>query len=154
MEHPVLAYTIVELREVVWYLTARGELGAGINHLFHDTYAANNLPDDSTVRKWKREFLSGRTSLQDETSSGRPRDSRTVENIERVRQPIEEIKEDSCYTLIKLSLLMPDDFQQRRLIPAPDSPLTVKYRTTAHNSTIVYVSTGCSMFTVSVFTSY
>ncbi len=68
MEHPVLTYTIVELRAVVQYLTARGESGAGINCLLRDTYAANNLPDDSTVRYWRREFLSGRTSLQDETS--------------------------------------------------------------------------------------
>ncbi len=136
---------------VVQYLTARGESGAGINRLLRDTYAANNLPDDSAVRKWRRNFLSGRTSLQDETSSGRPHDSRTVENIKRVRQLI---KEELHYMLTELSLHMPNDCQRKRLIPAFDSSLAVKYRTNAHNSMIVYVSTVCSLFTVSVFTSY
>ncbi len=51
MEHPVLMFTIVELRAVVRYLTARGESGEGINHLLRDTYAASNLLDDSTIRR-------------------------------------------------------------------------------------------------------
>ncbi len=144
-------YTIVELCAVVWYLTARGESEVGINHLLHDTYVANNLPDDSMVRRWRREFLSGHTSLQDKTSSGRPHDSRTAKNIERVRQLI---KEDSHHMLTELSLHMSDDCQRRQLILEPDSPFAVKYRTTTCNSTIVYVSAGYSMSTVSVFTSY
>ncbi len=151
MEHTVLTYTLVELREVVQCLTARGESRVGINRLLRDTYMANNLPDDSTIRRWRREFINGRTSLQNETSSERPHDSRTAENIELVRQLI---KEDSCYTLTELPLCMPNNCQRRRLIPTPDSPLTVKYCTTARNSMIVYISTGCSMFTVIVFTSY
>ncbi len=38
---------------------------ASINVILNDTYAANNMPDKSTIRLWRQDFLNGR-SLEDE----------------------------------------------------------------------------------------
>ncbi len=52
MEHLITMYTIVELYVMMQFLCVRGGSAADIVHLFHDTYAANQLPDDSMMRRW------------------------------------------------------------------------------------------------------
>ncbi len=47
-----------------------GSAADSVRH-FRNTYAANQLPDDSMVRRWRREFLTGRTSLQDGAYRGK-----------------------------------------------------------------------------------
>ncbi len=43
------------------------------------------------VRKWRREFIAGRSQLYDKPRSGRPSDSTSVfENIQQVRDLLEE----------------------------------------------------------------
>ncbi len=58
-------YTIVELCVMVQFLCVRGGSAADMVRLFRDTYAANQLPDNSMMRRWGREFLTSRISLQD-----------------------------------------------------------------------------------------
>ncbi len=70
MEHLVTMYTIVKLRMMMQFLCVRGGSAADSVRLFCNTYAANRLPDDSMVRRWRREFLTGRTSLQDGAHRG------------------------------------------------------------------------------------
>ncbi len=41
-----------------------------INRILHDAYAEDGLPNDSTVRRWQREFLVGHSSLEDEERCG------------------------------------------------------------------------------------
>ncbi len=84
----MLMYTIVELRAVVPYLTVRGSQERELIAFFLMRTRLTTYQMIPMVRRWRREFLSGCTSLQDETSSGRPRDCRTAKNIERIRQLI------------------------------------------------------------------
>ncbi len=71
MEHLITTYSIVELYAMVQFLRVKGRSAADIVHLFRDTYAANQLPDDSMMQRWGREFLTSRISLQDRAYRGR-----------------------------------------------------------------------------------
>ncbi len=52
------------------FMCERGISSSSVR-LFLNTYAANQLPDDLIVRRWRTEFLTGHTSLQDEAYRGR-----------------------------------------------------------------------------------
>ncbi len=106
IEHPLMSYTVLELQAVVQFLTVRWETVALINVILRDTYAANNMPDESTIRQWRRDFLNWWLSLEDEEWTGQPGDNVTPENIAHIQKLI---KEDSRYTLTELELRMPDD---------------------------------------------
>ncbi len=64
-KHLIIMYTTVELCMMVQFLWVRGGSATDSVRLFHNTYAANQLPDNSMVWRWGREFLTDRISLQD-----------------------------------------------------------------------------------------
>ncbi|KAK7575531.1 hypothetical protein V9T40_011817 [Parthenolecanium corni] len=105
MEVPVSVYTNFEIRATIRFLTARGETAIKIYRQLCETYGEGCL-DISRVRRWRRQFIEGRTSVDDEARSGRPSDSVTDAHIERVRQLL---KEDSRLTLSELRSKMPID---------------------------------------------
>ncbi len=105
MELPVATYVNIELRAVTRFLFVRGEKAATIHRQLVETYGEGCV-DESTVRRWVQAFREGRTNLADEHRIGRPRDSVTNENIERVR---ELLCEDARFTLDELAYRMPTD---------------------------------------------
>jgi transposase len=54
------------------------------------TALGSDAPSDRTVRRWTQRFLEGRVDVNDDPRSGRPILVLTDENIERVRQVIDD----------------------------------------------------------------
>lgn len=83
----------------VYVETMSGASAADI-HLKLQNVFPNDFPSYSTVRLWCRDFKNGtRTNASDNPRSGRPRSSRTSENIEAVRQLIETNPRNSTRSL-------------------------------------------------------
>ena len=73
-----------EYRTIIKFLTAQNKDAHEIYNQLFDTYG-EQCPSYSTVFRWHREFLRGRKSINDDKHTGRPPNSVTPENIERVR---------------------------------------------------------------------
>ncbi len=69
-----MMYVVCELCVMVWYLSAQGEKVVNINSILLDTYIEDELPDDSIIRWWWREFLAGYLLLEEEERSWCPCD--------------------------------------------------------------------------------
>jgi histone-lysine N-methyltransferase SETMAR len=75
----------LEIRAVVKYLVKKGMQARQI----HDDMLLtldDSAPSYSTVKKWVALFKFGRTSIEDDHRSGRPREGVTSENVEKVQQ--------------------------------------------------------------------
>ena len=64
----------VEYRAVIWYLYLKSKTGKEIHGGLTEVYGSS-APSYAQVKFWVGEFKCGRTSLEDETRSGRPLDA-------------------------------------------------------------------------------
>ena len=78
-----------EIRAVIKFLTLEGNNCKTIHQRLSNVYG-ESAPGYSTIARWASDFKRGRESLDDEHRSGRPVEAATPENIERIRQMIEE----------------------------------------------------------------
>ena len=74
----------VEYRAVIRYLYLKGKTGKEIHGELSDVYGSS-APSYAHVKFWVGEFKRGRTSLEDETRSGRPLDATDEEMCKKVR---------------------------------------------------------------------
>ena len=74
----------VEYRTVIRYLYLKGKTGQEIHCELTNVYGSS-APSYAQVKVWVGEFKSGRTSLEDETRSGRPSDATDEEMCNKVR---------------------------------------------------------------------
>jgi [histone H3]-lysine36 N-dimethyltransferase SETMAR len=79
----------IEYRAVIKFLTKQGKSSKVIRDEMLLVYG-DSCPAESTIRKWSREFRSGRTSLEDEQRSGRPNDVITDETVSIVEKLVLE----------------------------------------------------------------
>ncbi|CAF4682689.1 unnamed protein product, partial [Rotaria sp. Silwood2] len=75
-----------------YYIKVRTILGIDAKTIYEELTQAlgSDAPSDRTVRRWAQRFREGREDISDDPRSGRPISVLTDENIERVRQVIEE----------------------------------------------------------------
>ena len=73
-----------EYRAVIRYLYVKGKTGQGIRCEFTNVYGSS-APSYAQVKFWVGEFKRCRTSLEDETRSGRPSDATDEEICNKVR---------------------------------------------------------------------
>ena len=74
----------VEYRAVIWYLCLKGKTGQEIHCELTNVYVSS-APSYAQVKFWVGEFKRSRTSLEDETRSGRPSDATDKEMCNKVR---------------------------------------------------------------------
>ena len=74
----------VEYRAVIWYLYLKGKTGQKIHCEMTNVYGSS-APSYAQVKFWVGEFKRSRTSLEDETRSGRPSDATDEEMCNKVR---------------------------------------------------------------------
>ena len=74
----------VEYRAVIRYLYLKGKKGQEIHWELTNVYGSS-APLYAQVKFWVGEFKRGRTSLEDETKSGRPSDATDEEMCNKVR---------------------------------------------------------------------
>ena len=73
----------VEYRGVIWYLYLKGKTGREIHCELTNVYGSS-APSYAQVKFWVEEFKRSRTSLEDETRSGRPSDATNEEICNKV----------------------------------------------------------------------
>lgn len=71
MELPLASPSRCEMRSVIRFLTAKKVAPIEIHRQLVEVYGEKCM-DVKNVRKWSREFLSGRINVHDEERSGRP----------------------------------------------------------------------------------
>ena len=69
-----MRFILVEYRAVIWYLYLKGKTGKKIHGELADVYGSS-APSYAQVKFWVGEFKHGRTSLENEASSGCPLDA-------------------------------------------------------------------------------
>ena len=74
----------VEYRAVIRYLYLKGKTGHEIHYELTNVYGSS-APSYAQVKSWVGEFKRSRTSLEDETRSGRPSDATDEEMCKKVR---------------------------------------------------------------------
>ena len=74
----------VEYHAVIQYLYLKGKTGKEIHVELADVYGSS-APSYAQVKFWVGEFKRGRTSLEDDTSSGHPLDATNEEMYKKVR---------------------------------------------------------------------
>ena len=74
----------VEYRAVIRYFYLKGKTGQEIHCELTNVYGSS-VPSHAQVTFWVREFKCSRTSLEDETRSGRPSDATDEEMCNKVR---------------------------------------------------------------------
>lgn len=77
----------VEYRAVIKYLVFKGLTPKEIKNEFDSTLGESS-PSFSTVKKWAAEFRRGRTSINDDERSGRPKTATTEEIIKKIHNAI------------------------------------------------------------------
>lgn len=87
-----------EYRTIIKFLTAQNKNSHEVYDELFNTYG-NQCPSYSTVFRWHREFQRGRKSIEDDKHTGRPTDSVTAENMERVRNFLNEHRKVSITTI-------------------------------------------------------
>ena len=75
----------IEYRAVIRYLYLKGKTGQEI-HCELTNYYGSSAPSYAQVKFWIGEFKRSRTSLEDETRSGRPSDATDEEMCNKVRE--------------------------------------------------------------------
>ena len=78
------AFHKVDYRAVIRYLYLKGKTGKEIHGELADVYGSS-APSYAQVKFWVGEFKRGRTSLEDESMSGRPLDATNEAICEKVR---------------------------------------------------------------------
>ena len=102
MELPITKTAKCEIRAVIRFLNAKGTKPIEIHRQLVEVYGESCM-DIKNVRKWCREFESGRTAIHDEKRTGRPSISdETVAKIERV------MRQDRRITLDDLCISVPE----------------------------------------------
>eukprot|EP00096_Caligus_rogercresseyi_P005204 TRINITY_DN2022_c0_g2_i2.p1 TRINITY_DN2022_c0_g2~~TRINITY_DN2022_c0_g2_i2.p1 ORF type:complete len:122 (+),score=11.94 TRINITY_DN2022_c0_g2_i2:175-540(+) len=74
------------------YFLIRINLGRTVNEIHRDLVSTfpNSYPGLSTIKRWRKDFDNGTFALYKNTSSGRPRETRTPELIAAVKRLIED----------------------------------------------------------------
>ncbi len=81
-----------------------GEKAVEITQMIKETYGERSC-DESTVKRWTKQFYEERTRLEDKAHSGRQSDSITDENIVQIRT----LLNDARVPLSELAVCMPLD---------------------------------------------
>ena len=97
----------VEYRAVIRYLYLKGKTGKEIHCKLADVYGSS-APSYAQVKFWVGEFKRGRTSLENEASSGRPLDATDEEMFKKVwdlvysdrRIQVEEIAQTLAFHMV------------------------------------------------------
>ncbi len=105
MELPVGRVSKCVIRSVILFLTAKNETASSIYRQLVEVFGENVITVQH-VRKWRREFVSGRREVHDEMREGRPRDSLTSDAIAGVKALLDE---DRRLTIRHLELLMKEE---------------------------------------------
>ncbi|XP_026320722.1 protein GVQW3-like [Hyposmocoma kahamanoa] len=79
----------LEQRYAVKFCVLLGKNTVETNEMIKQAFKDKAL-SESSVRKWHKMFRDGREEVTDEARSGRPSTSRTDENVDRVRQLLNE----------------------------------------------------------------
>ena len=77
----------VKYRAVIRYLYLKGKTGKEIHGQLADVYGSS-APSYAQVKFWVGEFIHGRTSLEDEATSGHPLDATDKEMCKKVRDVV------------------------------------------------------------------
>jgi len=86
MELPLRVASKFEVRAVIRYFTATGDDASAIHRKIHEVYG--DVISIQMVRRWRQQFLDGRTDVSDEPRSGRPSEI-NADTINTVRFLIE-----------------------------------------------------------------
>ena len=96
----------IEYRAVIKFLHLKGkkndEIKTELDSVYHD-----QAPSLSTIKRWTAEFKRGRTSVEDEQRSGRPKDALTEETIEKIHDIVmndRRVKVREIADLTKISM--------------------------------------------------
>ncbi len=98
MELPLHDYTQCEVRSVIRFLAAAGWTKAAIHKELKWLYGTDVMTI-TMVGRWVKQFEEGRTNMNNRERTGRPSDSMTIENIQQLRDLLEE---DRCMTVSEL----------------------------------------------------
>ena len=112
----------VEYRAVIRYLYLKGKTGQEIHCELTNVYGSS-APSYAQVKFWAGEFKRGRTSLEDETRSGRPSDATDEEMCNKVRDlvysdrrvEVEEIANALHISRDSVSTILHDRLGMRKL---------------------------------------
>ena len=112
----------VEYRAVIRYLYLKGKTGQEIHCELINVYGSS-APSFAQVKFWVGEFKRGRTSLEDETRSGRPSDATDEEMCNKVRDlvysdrrvKVEEIANALHISHDSISTILHDRLGMRKL---------------------------------------
>ena len=112
----------VEYRAVIRYLYLKGKTGQEIHCELTNVYGSS-APSYAQVKFWVGEFKRGRTSLEDETRSGRPSDATDEEMCNKVRDlvysdrrvKVEEIANALHISHGSVSIILHDRLGMRKL---------------------------------------
>ena len=120
----------VEYRALIRYLYLKGKTGQEI-HCELTTVYGSSAPSYAQVKFWVGEFKHGRTSLEDETRSGRPSDTTDEEMCNKVRDlvyfdrlvKVEEIANALHISHGSISTILHDCLGMRNLTVGSQNPL-------------------------------
>ena len=112
----------VEYRAVIRYLYLKGKTGKEIHGELADVYGSP-APSYAQIKFWVGEFKCGRTSLEDETRSGRPPDATDIEMCKKFqdlvysdrRRQVEEIAQALGISHGSVSTILHDRLGMRKL---------------------------------------
>ena len=112
----------VKYRAVIRYLYLKGKTGQEIHCDLTNAYGSS-APSYAQVKFWDGEFKRGRTSLEDETRSGRPSDATDKEMCNKVRDlvysdrrvKVEEIANALHISHVSVSTILHDRLVMRKL---------------------------------------
>jgi len=112
----------IEIRAVIKYFVLKGLSPTDIQSEFRNTLG-DSSPSFSTIKKWAAEFKRGRTSIQDDERSGRPKTATTEENVAKIhnailsdrRLKIRELAEMSKISADRVHCILHDILGMRKL---------------------------------------
>ena len=100
----------LEIRAVIKFLTPEGNNVRNIHQRLFNVYG-DRSPGYSTVARWVADFKHGRNSLNDEPRSERPADMTTIENMNAIREMVEDNHNESTRNGSTFWTLQIDSFE-------------------------------------------
>lgn len=110
-------------RYIIWFLWKQGKNPTDIHQEMTKVYE-DNAPSKTMVVKWVDRFREGWETVEDMPRTGRPTTSSTTENIERVREAIDEdrritvreLEEDLGIPRSSIHRIIHEDLQMTRVV--------------------------------------
>ncbi|QQP38312.1 Uncharacterized protein FKW44_018856 [Caligus rogercresseyi] len=104
------------------YFLIRIKLPKTVNEIHGDLISTfpDSCPGLSTIKRWRKDFNNGSFDLENNTSSGRPRETKTPETIATVKYVIEDNHSTDCHqgfsTTENRSRLLTEDLGLRKVL--------------------------------------